>query len=237
MNQTLIFDIVDTLYNQTIPICEASQEASGLPIHDPEAFYRLFHKRSNEMFFREQAGEISLEQSRIYRYILTMKDTGFSCDEDTAARFQHLYEARLASLKLSPVFEALFNDLFRSGIRMGILTNGPSDHQRKKFMALGLNRWIPPDHVLVSGDTSWAKPDPRLFEEMVKRMGGIPSSFMMIGDSWENDILPAFKAGWHTLWYTHHGIKRPEKVPPGVPDGTVQTEKELAEFLKSFLCG
>ena len=235
MNRTLIFDIDDTLYDQTLPIYEASLQASGISLEDPEAFYSVFHRRSNEVFFRVQDGEMSLEQSRIDRYILAMQDMGFSCDEYTADRFQHLYEDRLANLKLSPAFTALFDELYSSGIRMGILTNGPSEHQRMKYRALGLQRWIPEENVLVSGDTSWAKPDPRLFEDMVRRMGGSPASFMMIGDSWENDIIPAYKAGWETLWYTHHGQKRPADAPPHVPDGIVQTEKEMTAYLR-ILC-
>ena len=53
---------------------------------------------------------------------------------------------------------------------LGIITNGPSDHQWDKIRALEATRWIPKDHVFISGEHGVAKPERRIFELVQEKL-------------------------------------------------------------------
>lgn len=83
---------------------------------------------------------------------------------------------------------------------MGILTNGPSAHQRNKIHALGLTRWIPGEHIVVSGDIGVSKPELEAFRIYEKKCGIVPKDTVMIGNNLIADIQGAEAAGWNALW-------------------------------------
>ena len=56
------------------------------------------------------------------------------------------------------------------------------------------------DLILDSGNLEVSKPDPRIFEIAVERLGLNPSECYYIGDSFERDILPAREVGLNTIW-------------------------------------
>ena len=50
-------------------------------------------------------------------------------------------------------------------VTLGIITNGPAQHQWDKVNALGVTEWIPVGHVFISGALGVAKPDKRIFSQ------------------------------------------------------------------------
>lgn len=79
------------------------------------------------------------------------------------------------------------------GIRVGILTNGPSAFQRRKLETSGIG--VEVDAVAVSGELGVAKPDPAAFERALALLGATAAETAMVGDSLENDVLGALRAG------------------------------------------
>ena len=55
----LVFDIDDTLYSQMEPLLTACEFSLGRKLPDPELFYRIFGKRSAEMFLFSESGQVS----------------------------------------------------------------------------------------------------------------------------------------------------------------------------------
>jgi putative hydrolase of the HAD superfamily len=82
--------------------------------------------------------------------------------------------------------------------RLGLLTNGPADIQRLKFEATGLGDCF--DAVVVSGEVGIGKPDPAVFAYAIDRLGASPRDTVMVGDSWERDVLGALGAGLSAVW-------------------------------------
>jgi putative hydrolase of the HAD superfamily len=82
--------------------------------------------------------------------------------------------------------------------RLGLLTNGPADIQRLKFETTGLADCF--DAVVVSGEVGLGKPDPAVFALAVDRLGASPRDTVMVGDSWERDVLGALGAGLSAVW-------------------------------------
>lgn len=80
----LVFDIDDTLYSQMEPLLTACEFSLGRKLPDPELFYRIFGKRSAEMFLFSESGQVSIHESRIYRIENTMKDLGIPFTREQA---------------------------------------------------------------------------------------------------------------------------------------------------------
>jgi len=65
--------------------------------------------------------------------------------------------------------------------------------------------------LVTTGDNMhFAKPDPSYYAEIVARVGVEPDETLMVGDSLENDILPAAEVGLNTF-YIHY---RDDRLPP-----------------------
>jgi putative hydrolase of the HAD superfamily len=121
----------------------------------------------------------------------------------------------------SPALRAL-----RGTVKLGVLANqGPGLPER-------LDRWGFAglfDLVLGSGDCGVKKPSPEIFALAAERAGSPPTSLMMAGDRLDNDIAPAKRAGWQTVWVRRgdHGKLEPRD-PAETPDRIVGNLVRLA---------
>jgi putative hydrolase of the HAD superfamily len=93
---------------------------------------------------------------------------------------------------------------------LGLLTNGPSDIQRLKLEQTGLSECF--GAVAISGELGVGKPDPAVFFEVLSQLGASPGDSLMVGDSWERDILGAIGAGLPAVWISA-GRTPPETLP------------------------
>ena len=230
MQKAILFDIDDTLYDQTKPLCDACEEAAGVRIFDRELFFNTFRRYSDAAFYASESSRISLEDSRLYRILNTMKELSLPMTVPQAESFQLLYQEKLYQIRLSEGLSGLMDTLSHAGVLMGILSNGPLEHQLRKYYALGMDRWIPRKRVIISSEVGCSKPSVEIFRVAEKALGLVPDQAWMVGDSLINDIAGAAGAGWHTIWYNHHagqagGLQ---------PDVIVTTEAEMIACLKAL---
>ena len=92
--------------------------------------------------------------------------------------------------------------------KLGLVTNGPSDGQRKKLEQSGLSSYFSEDAVTVSGDYPFKKPDPRLFLEACRKLGVKPEEAVYVGDLFYRDVLGAAQAGLTPVWMWDNGIRK-----------------------------
>jgi len=60
-----------------------------------------------------------------------------------------------------------------------------------------------PFRLVTSYENShFSKPNPRYYQEILDKVGCRSSQAMMVGDDFENDIVPAIQVGLHTYWIT-----------------------------------
>jgi putative hydrolase of the HAD superfamily len=79
------------------------------------------------------------------------------------------------------------------GLRVGLLTNGPSSLQRHKLEVTGIEPEL--DAVAISEEIGVAKPEPQAFYRAAAMIGCRPAEVAMVGDSPEYDIAGAIAAG------------------------------------------
>ncbi|MHB8431436.1 MAG: HAD family hydrolase [Acidimicrobiales bacterium] len=89
-------------------------------------------------------------------------------------------------------------ELLAPHYRMGLLTNGPSDLQRLKVAQAGLSARF--DAVVISGEVAVGKPNEAVFAEVLQQLDARPEDSVMVGDSWERDIIGATNAGMAAFW-------------------------------------
>ena len=80
-----------------------------------------------------------------------------------------------------------------------IVSNGQRVFSELELRFLGLYDYF--DFIIFSSDVGYQKPDLRLFMTALKRLGLQlePKLVMSIGDSYENEIIPAKKLGMHSM--------------------------------------
>ena len=61
------------------------------------------------------------------------------------------------------------------------------------------------DTIIESAVVGVRKPDPQIFTLGVEALGMQPDEVVVVGDSMDKDIIPAAKAGCHTVWFKGEG--------------------------------
>jgi putative hydrolase of the HAD superfamily len=99
----------------------------------------------------------------------------------------------------------------RGRVKLGMITNGASDIQRRKIEGSGLAGYF--DVILVSGEEGFGKPKPEIFRLAIDRLDVDEASAVMIGDSLARDIAGAAGVGMKSVWVNRFGRKATEQFP------------------------
>ena len=207
----LVFDVDDTLYEQIVPFENAYKSLFDMDI-DMEQFYLLSRHYSDVKFEASRNGEMTMDEYHIYRIQEAAQDLGVTLTDEQALDMQKEYKKNQQKLQMSDITISILELAKENNIKLGIITNGPSEHQWSKVEALGVERWINKDNIVVSGDYDINKPDIRIFEIMQEKLQ-LPNDLLYyVGDSLENDIVGANNAGWKAIWINRYKKKLPENV-------------------------
>ncbi|MEZ7735709.1 HAD family hydrolase [Gemella sp. 27098_8_149] len=205
----LVFDVDDTLYEQIVPFENAYKSLFDMDI-DMEKFYLLSRYYSDVKFEDSRNGEMTMDEYHIYRIQEAAKDLGVCLSDEQALNMQKEYKKNQQKLQMSDITRSILELAKENNVKLGIITNGPSEHQWSKVKALGVEKWIDRKNIIVSGDYGINKPDVRIFEIMQEKLQLPNDSLYYIGDSLENDIVGANNAGWKAIWINRYKKKIPE---------------------------
>ena len=207
----LVFDVDDTLYEQIVPFENAFKSLFDIDI-DMEKFYLLSRYYSDVKFEASRSGEMTMDEYHIYRIQEAAKDLGVYLTDEQALNMQKEYKENQQKLKMSDTTISILELAKENDVKLGIITNGPSEHQWAKIEALGVEKWIPRENIIVSGDLGINKPDVRIFDVMKEKLQLNVDSLYYIGDSLENDIVGASNAGWKPIWINRYKMKMPKHI-------------------------
>lgn len=111
---------------------------------------------------------------------------------------QHLVEGFIDPVRLAAAENTqVLATLAERGFQLGVVSNGCGNVERL-CADLGYARFL--SVVVDSRRVGLSKPDPAIFLHAAEKLGGDPATMMMVGDSFERDVLPARKAGMKTAW-------------------------------------
>ena len=232
--KAVLFDVDDTLYDQVIPFQKAYEElfkgSFELPI---EELYKRSRYYSDEVFEATQRGEMSMEAMYIYRVQKAFESFGISVTDDEALEFQRLYAGNQKKLEISETMRTIIELCQKHEIMMGVITNGPSQHQWNKVKALKVMEFIPEEYIFVSGDIGVAKPQIGIFQHVEKIMNLNPEETLFIGDTFQSDIVGAKGAGWKAIWLNRRHTEHPEGNLQA--DYCINDEAELYKLVLNFI--
>lgn len=144
-----------------------------------------------------------------------------AADQDGYRKKRELYTELMTSLEMkSPVtadrlLEYWFSEFFKhtvvmdgalelleqlklKQIKLGLITNGSVHSQNSKIDQVQLRSYF--DAIIVSDEVQLKKPDPKIFELALERLGVSAASSIYVGDHPRNDITGAKSAGLGTVW-------------------------------------
>lgn len=232
--RTIVFDLDDTLYDQIVPFQFATKEvlSSSFTDQEIESLYLLSRKYSDEVFEAQMKGEMTADQLQTYRITMACKELDYSIDETTALRFQEVYLSQQRKITLFPEVEILLNKLMRTDIQLAILTNGEYNHQLMKLNQLQIQRWIPEEHIFISGALGVSKPDTRVYKIVEEKLRAEKENLLYVGDSFPNDIVGAKNSGWQAIWFNHR--KRSQPATSIYADAILEHPQELLEYFNNM---
>ena len=227
---SLVFDVDDTLYEQIVPFENAYKSIFDMDI-DMEKFYLLSRYYSDVKFEASRNGEMTMDEYHIYRIQEAAKDLGVCLTAEQALSMQKEYKKNQQKLQMSNTTISILELAKENNVKLGIITNGPSEHQWAKIKALGIESWISRENIIVSGDYGINKPDVRIFEIMQEKLQLPNASLYYIGDSIENDIVGANNADWKGIWINRYKRKLPEDIEIYK---IAENNRELFEIIKEI---
>lgn len=156
-----------------------------------------------------------------------LREQGIEDGELAAKLADYFRERRRALQDRLPGAEEVLHALQKSGVRIGLLTNGAASVQREKIETSGLGMFF--DAAVVSGELGTGKPSPEIFHHLLERLGVKADETLMVGNSLARDIAGGKRAGLHTCWIALEG----EDEPVGLvePDYTIRSLGELPRLV------
>lgn len=134
--------------------------------------------------------------------------------ESFALFYADIYPALKSCIEQIEPAAALIEYLHKQSLAVVIATNPlyPAEAIRLRLRWGGLPDELDAYALVTTGDNMhFAKPDPSYYAEIVARVGIEPDEALMVGDSLENDILPAVELGLNTFYIHNDPGDRPSQ--------------------------
>ena len=189
-----------------------------------EAYYNAYMPGNHHLWALYSQREITKETLIVERFLGPLRGFGID-DPEYAKRLSDDFLER-TTRKTKLIDGALdLLDYLKSKYRMHILSNGFREVQFKKIENSGLRPYF--DKVILSEDAEINKPHPDIFTYALKNTNSRRDQTVMIGDSWDADIVGARQSRIAQIWFN----PRKESSVGFEPTYTVQTLAEIKDIL------
>jgi len=188
-NLCVVFDLDDTLYKE---------------IDYLKSAYRFIAKQlGNELWQAEKIYNIMLEAYNKGLNAFSVVKSTFNIDTPIETLLQW-YRTHTPDITLLDDSTNLLDYLHDKDIPIGILTDGRSVTQRNKIKALGLNRYVSKQNIVISEEFGSEKPSEknyRYFETLYPQI----DNFIYVGDNPHKDFIAPNRLGWRTVGLLDNG--------------------------------
>jgi HAD superfamily hydrolase (TIGR01549 family) len=233
----VLFDLDDTLYDHRharLAGMQAMRRAEpAIGRYSLAQLDRRFEHLLSEIHVSlVLTGKISLAESRMLRMRKLLEEFHIVLPR---RRIKELIDLRVETYmryrRSVPGAGPLLRHLRAAGAAIAVVTNNLRSEQEEKLRFMGLDRWV--DHLVCSEQVGVLKPAPRIFRVALKRVHASPGTAVMVGDSWESDVVGAARLGIRAIWF--HRDSRP--LPPKPPADELRSFRPLARASRLILHG
>jgi putative hydrolase of the HAD superfamily len=180
------------------------------------------------------AGDAVWARARDHHTSATIADVfveaGLTHDESMLTAYREFWEPHTLT---DPQVGPLFDELHRSGIRVGVLSNTiwPRAWHRDWFARDGVLDRIDAD--VYTSEIPWTKPSPRAFEAAMAAVGVTdPARCVYVGDRLFDDVWGAQNAGMRAILVPHSRIPDAQRGhTEGRPDAVVERLAGVADVI------
>lgn len=203
MYKTILIDLDDTLW--------ATQQNNKEAIHqlylsegwsDGYAsfshFWERYYPHNEELWHRYRHGDITKSELTIERFRQPLSAVRAYSEEEILALNKRFLD--LSSHKTGLIEGAIeLLKYLKTLYRVAILSNGFVEVQRCKLKVSGLAPYV--DFVILSEEVGISKPHKEIFDRALSMTHTRRDEAVMIGDSWDADILGAQNAKLPSIWF------------------------------------
>ena len=157
-----------------------------------------------------------------------MHDNGVYSDELYARCCQVYEEEKIRDLAPYPGITSTLLSLKEMGLSLSVVTDAHLENAVSRLERTGLFGIF--DQVIAADLTGAHKPDPKVFQYALERLGCPPSEVLMVGDSLRRDIGPAKRMGMMTA-YARYGDRNFHEDREEEADVVLRDIRELLGFL------
>ena len=235
MIKAVFFDLDGTLCDSDTAWSIAEKETFQLlhehyPNVSEEALTKAWRTVHQELFQQLNAGKCSMAEVRDSRFQCLFRELGLPTDkimEDISDFFCSRYLTSLHLYEDVAVLEELH------ACHVGIITNGAhdahTDSQLSKVRHLGLSERI--QSLTISGEIGVRKPNIEIFKVACERAGVLPEEAMLVGDTIQNDIVGANRAGMTSVFINRTSDVLVSEIEDEQPDYSVSNLYDVLSCL------
>jgi 2-haloalkanoic acid dehalogenase type II len=216
----------------------ASQEllaylkAAGFRL-DEATFIEEFRRRLDEYYVQRDSEFIEYTTAMVLRTLLEELGNADVGAERLRPALQRLYAVSQAHWQREDDTLSTLEALRTAGYRMAIISNAGDDDDVQALVDKAQIRDYF-EFVLSSAACGIRKPNPRIFEMALERMGLAAGEVAMVGDTLGADVLGARNAGLRSVWITRRAgtPDNRDHLDTIQPDITIGTLAELPAALE-----
>ncbi|WP_455590763.1 YjjG family noncanonical pyrimidine nucleotidase [Bacteroides sp.] len=227
--KNLFFDLDDTLWAFSRNARDTFEEVYHKHELDRyfdsfDQFYAIYKRRNEELWVEYGDGQITKEELNSQRFFYPFQSVGVN-DENLSKYFSDDFFAVITTKSgLMPSAKEVLEYL-APRYNLYILSNGFRELQSRKMCSAGIDSYF--KKVVLSEDLGVMKPWPEIFHFALSATQSELRESLMIGDSWDADIVGANGVGMHQAFYNVAGRTKFAFRPTYI----INDLKELTGFL------
>ena len=220
--QAVFFDGYGTLFEDAIArlrgFCAQIVREQGIGM-TPEALYDVWDGAFQAL---TQGGAfVTLRAANRASLAGVFRDLGVDCDP---GRYVDAIFEWFGQVSIYPDVGPTLAGL--AGVMTGVVSNADADH-----LGAALERNSLRFPVVVSSESARCyKPEPGIFHEALETVGCRPETTLYVGDSQEDDIVGARRAGMPVAWLNRQGRALRPEIPK--PDYEIASLREVLGIVK-----
>jgi YjjG family noncanonical pyrimidine nucleotidase len=225
--KTIFFDLDNTLFDHN-----AAERAANeilfrryqmlLGSVELDEWVRIYSEENLRLWKQMSEGAVSPSDLRVLRFSNTLLRLG--CSTALAEELAREYVTIYSSQKFAcPNVHAILEHL-EGRYELGILSNGFAEIQGDKLALLGISHFF--RHVIYSDTVGAMKPGLEIFQAAQHAARRQPEEVVYVGDSYNDDVLGAKRAGWKAILYN----PSKEVIENGIADAEIADLLELKEI-------
>jgi len=212
--KAIFFDADGTLVNHK----ECERQAlihvfNSIGINFKDEYQNIFKTIENMLWDNEYHNGVYVPRDEVFTYRFKPFFKEININYDNYIKANDFFKAGLAgSVALIENADDVLEYLYNKSYMICVVTNGLVELQKPRVVNSKIAKFV--SFVLVSEEVGAHKPNPLIFNTLLKTICLNPNDVIMVGDSLKNDIQGAKNAGIKSVWYNPEQIENETDILP-----------------------